>query len=581
MAFLVQQQQQHGASRAKPSKAAAATAARERKPRHSARPAAKKPGKAEPGHRQLAAVRLLAACFLAPIACICALKFISVLPPQLPSGNGVSLTDGTSVVVGSDDSEGFGAVSSWKSTLDLPQGSNAPILARAGAVSFRNSPESDTNLGDASVKNGTVLDIKSGTEGQTRSSAESDSIFENSQQLEVTGIQVTKPKSKIYCDDKSKDEGFPYARPIVCQMSGDVHVAPGSSLVALNMPIEQSKEGWRIRPYARHDDSLLPLVREVVIRAATSENDAPKCNISHDVPAVIFSIGGYTGNFFHDMSDVLIPLYLTSFRFKGRVKFFITNYKQWWIQKYKPMLRRLSHYDIIDFDSNKDVHCFQHVILGLFRDRDLILRQHPTRNPKGYSMLDFTRFLRHSYGLRRDRPLILGEEPGKKPRMLIISRRGTRKLLNLRQVEAISRALGFDVIISEAHGNLKRFATMVNSCDVLLAVHGAGLTNQVFLPPQAVLIQIVPWGRMDWMATNFYGEPARGMNLSYLEYYISEEESSLAQRYPRNHMVFKNPMAIHSQGWNALADIVMTQDVRLNLKRFRPTLLQALDLLQV
>ena len=397
----------------------------------------------------------------------------------------------------------------------------------------------------------------------------------------VAYIEVPKPMSKVYCDDKSKDEGFPYARPIICQMSCDVRVSPGSSSIALTMPMQQGVEGLRVMPYARRDDSLLPLVTEVDIRAAASENDTPKCSITHDVPAVIFSIGGYTGNFFHDMSDVLIPLYLTSFRFKGQVKFFITNYKQWWIQKYKPMLRRLSHYDIIDFDSNKDVHCFEEVILGLVRDRDLILRPHPTRNPKGYSMLDFTRFLRHSYGLKRARSLVLGEVPGKKPRILIISRRGTRKLLNLRQVAAISRALGFDVTISEARGNLKRFATMVNSCDVLLAVHGAGLTNQIFLPAQAVVIQIVPWGKMDWMATNFYGEPARGMNLRYLEYHISEQESSLAQRYPRDHMVFKDPMAIHGQGWNALADIFMTQDVKLNLRRFRPTLLQALDLLQL
>jgi hypothetical protein len=244
------------------------------------------------------------------------------------------------------------------------------------------------------------------------------------------------------------------------------------------------------------------------------------------------------------------------------------------------MLRRLSHHDIIGFDSNKDVHCFQHVTVGLMRDRDLIIHRHPTRNPKGYMMLDFMRFLRHSYGLSRDRPLVLGEQPNKKPRMLIISRRGTRKLLNLRRLATLSRGLGFEVVISEAGGNLKRFATMVNSCDVLLAVHGAGLTNQVFLPVQAVVIQIVPWGRMDWMATNFYGEPAHGMNLMYLEYYISEEESSLIHRYSRDHMVFRNPMAIHSQGWNAVSEVIMKQDVRLNLRRFKPTLLQALDLLQ-
>ncbi|XP_062202886.1 beta-1,2-xylosyltransferease XAX1-like [Phragmites australis] len=576
MAFLVQ----HGTSRA----IAAKAAARERKPRHSARAAAKNPAKLEPG--QLALIRLLlAACLLAPVVCICVDKLLSVLSSRVSSGNGVHLIQGD--LVSSVDAEGVGAVSSWQASisLDVPQGPSAPVLPRADVDPFRSSQESDTEVKKYTAKNRTDLENKSGIEEQTTSSVKSNShpedSFRKSRQSEVTDIEVPKLKSKIYCDDKSKDEGFPYARPIVCQMYGDVRVTPGSSSVALTMPMQQSEEGRRIRPYARQDDSLLPLVREVVIRAAASENDAPNCSVSHDVPTVIFSIGGYTGNFFHDMSDVLIPLYLTSFQFKGRVKFFITNYKHWWIQKYKPMLRRLSRYDIIDFDSNKDVHCFQHVILGLVRDRDLILRRHPTRNPKGYSMLDFTRFLRHSYGLRRDRPLVLGEQPGKIPRMLIISRRGTRKLLNLRQVAAISRALGFDVIISEASGNLKRFATTVNSCDVLLAVHGAGLTNQVFLPAQAVVIQIVPWGKMDWMATNFYGEPARGMNLNYLEYYISEEESSLVQRYPRDHMVFKDPMAIHGQGWNALAEVVMTQDVRLNLRRFRPTLLQALDLLQV
>ncbi|CAD6232443.1 unnamed protein product [Miscanthus lutarioriparius] len=571
MAFLVQ----HGKSRAVGA----------RKPRHGTRAAARSPTKLELRHRQLA-VRLLAACLLAPVLCICSARLFSVvLPSQLSPGNGVyPLAEGSS-----DDTEGAGTSrileKGFVDDRHRLQEPSVRVPARLGADPVRGSPELDIGVESSDSKHITDLDNKSGMKGLTISSTNASSPPENSvmssRQSAVTDIEVPKPKSKIYCDDKSKDEGFPYARPIICQMSGDVRVSPESASVALITPMQQGEEGWRVTPYARKDESLLPLVREVVIRAVASENDAPKCSISHDVPAVIFSVGGYTGNFFHDMSDVLIPLYLTSFQHKGRVKFFITDYKQWWVQKYKPVLRRLSHHDIIDFDSNKDVHCFQHVSVGLTRDRDLILRPHSTRNPKGYSTLDFTRFLRHSYGLKRDRPLVLGEQPGKKPIMLIISRRGTRKLLNLRQVAATSRALGFDVIVSEARGNLKRFATMVNSCDVLLAVHGAGLTNQVFLPPQAVVLQIVPWGKMDWMATNFYGQPARGMNLRYLEYYVSEQESSLAQRYPRDHLVFKDPMAIHGQGWNALADIFMAQDVKLNIRRFRPTLLQVLDLLQV
>ncbi|VAH55330.1 unnamed protein product [Triticum turgidum subsp. durum] len=398
----------------------------------------------------------------------------------------------------------------------------------------------------------------------------------------VSEIEVPKPKSNIICDDKSKDKGFPYARPVICKMSGDVRIAPGSSSVILTMPLYQSTEGRRVRPYARHDDSLPPLVREVAIKTVANGSDAPECSVRHgDIPAVVFSVGGSTGNFFHDMSDVLIPLYLTSVQFNGRVKYFVTDYKQWWLKKYKPILRRLSRYDLVDFDSNNDVHCFHHVILGLVRDRDLILRRHPTRNPKGHSMVGFTRFLRHTYGLRRDRPFVLGENPGKKPRMLIISRRGTRRLLNLHEVEAMATALGFEVTVSEAGGNtVKRFAATVNSCDVRVAVHGAGLTNQMFLPARAVVVQIVPWGRMEWMATNFYGEPARGMGLRYQDYHVAGEESSLARWYPRDHAVFRDPMAIHAQGWKALAEVVMTQDVRLDLDRFRPILLRALDLLQ-
>nr|CDM80461.1 unnamed protein product [Triticum aestivum] len=450
-------------------------------------------------------------------------------------------------------------------------------------------PVIDPELKSDTFKIKTYSESKLGKEGQHASTPESiphpemdGSSSKSPQSATVAEIEVPKPKGSITCDDKSKDNDFPYARPVVCKMSGDVRIAPGSSSVILSMPLYQSAEGRRVRPYARHDDSLPPLVREVAIKTVANGSDAPECSVGHgDIPAVVFSVGGYTRNFFHDMSDVLIPLYLTAFQFKGRVQFFVTDYKQWWLKKYKPILRRLSRYDIVDFDSNNDVHCFHHVILGLVRDRDLILRRHPTRNPKGYSMVGFTRFLRHAYGLRRNRPFVLGENPGKKPRMLIISRRGTRRLLNLHRVEAMATALGFDVTVSEAGGNsVKRFAETVNSCDVLVAVHGGGLTNQMFLPAKAVVVQIVPWGGMEWMATNFYGEPARGMGLRYLEYHVAGEESSLARRYPRDHAVFRDPMAIHAQGWKALAEVVMTQDVRLDLDRFTPTLLRALDLLQ-
>ncbi|XP_006643720.2 beta-1,2-xylosyltransferease XAX1-like [Oryza brachyantha] len=573
---------QHGAGRAIAMKAAAT--ARERKPRHSngtaAATAAKNTSKPEPG-RQLAVVRLFPACLLALLVCVCLAKFFSALPSQ-------------ALWIGA----GSRVVSSWEgsaASTNVPRRPAAPlIMATVSEDISTRSPELGSELRSESFKNETDSENKSTPERKVAISAgydpppEQEDSFRKSPQIAVSEIEAPKPRSKMSCDDKSKDDGFPYARPVVCHMSGDIRVAPATSSVTLTMPSQQREAAppppRRIRPYARQDEFLLPLVREVAITSAASEGDAPRCNVSHGVPAVIFSIGGYTGNFFHDMADVLVPLYLTTFHFKGKVQLFVANYKQWWIQKYKPVLRRLSRRDIVDFDSDGNVHCFDHVIVGLVRDRDLILGRDPTRNPKGYTMVDFTRFLRHSYGLRRHRPSVLGETSGKKPRMLIISRRRTRKLLNARQVAAMARELGFDVVVSEAGGGggggVKRFAAAVNACDVLVGVHGAGLANQAFLPTGGVVVQVVPWGRMEWMATNFYGAPAGGMGLRYVEYHVAAEESSLAARYPREHAVFSDPMAIHAQGWEALADVVMTQDVKLNLRRFRPTLLRVLDLLQ-
>lgn len=395
--------------------------------------------------------------------------------------------------------------------------------------------------------------------------------------IEVENTEIT---STLICDENSIDEGFPYARPVICEMTGEITINPISSLVTIMSSPNQGYGEKKIRPYARKDDYLFPKVKEITLKPIFTESEAPQCTITHEVPAVIFSVSGYTGNFFHDMADVLIPLFLTSYQFKGQVQFFVTNYDQKWIQKYRPILGRLSRHYIVNLDRDKNVHCVEHAFLGLFRDRDLIIHPHPTRNPKKYNMSDFTKFLRQVYALKRTTPIMLGELLHRKPRMLIISRKGTRRISNLRALVRVTKELGFEVVVSEAGGNVKRYAQLVNSCDVMLAVHGAGLTNQVFLPPKAVVIQVVPWGKMDWMATNFYGQPAIEMDLKYLEYRVREDESSLIERYPRDHVVFKDPYSIHLQGWEALKGVIMSQNVKINLRRFRETLLSALDLLQ-
>ncbi|XP_021305950.1 uncharacterized protein LOC8073030 isoform X2 [Sorghum bicolor] len=395
---------------------------------------------------------------------------------------------------------------------------------------------------------------------------------------------ATKPEAKITCDENGVDEGFPYARPPVCELAGDIRISPKEKAMYLVNPSGagpfDSNGEKKIRPFARNDGFLLPGVVEVTIKSVSSAAAAPQCTRRHDVPVVVFSVAGYTDNFFHDNTDVLIPLFLTTAHLKGEVQFLITNFKPWWVNKFTPLLKKLSNYDVINFDEDKEVHCFRAGHLGMYRDRDLIISPHPTRNPHNYSMVDYNRFLRRAFSLPRDAPAVLGAETSAKPKMLIIERKGTRKLLNLREVAAMCEALGFAVTVAEAGADVRGFAERVNAADVLLAVHGAGLTNQIFLPTGAVLVQIVPWGKMDWMATNFYGQPARDMRLRYVEYYVSEEETTLKDKYPRDHYVFKDPMRIHAQGWPAIAEIIMKQDVMVNMTRFKPFLLKALDELQ-
>ncbi|TVU30244.1 hypothetical protein EJB05_21854 [Eragrostis curvula] len=489
-------------------------------------------------------VGLLAGCCLALLTYVSLAKLFAIYSPVFAS------TANTSALM-----------------QNTPPASTKPTVAETEAY-----PPQETVAGGGAKNGGDLPDAGS----------EEPAPKEEEKKQSNGGAAAATGESKMTCDENGVDEGFPYARPTVCELSGDIRISPKQKTVHLVNPAAGLGESGekRLRPYARKDDFLLPGVTEVTVKSAPSAASAPKCTKQHRVPAVVFSNAGYTDNFFHDMADAMIPLFLTASHLKGEVQLLITNYKPWWVQKYTPLLRKLSNYDPINFDEDDGVHCFGSGFVGMYRDRDLILSPHPTRNPRNLTMVDFNRFVRGALALPRDAPAVLGEEPGMRPRMVIISRAGTRKLLNLDAVAAVATELGFNVTVAEPGADVPAFAAMVNSADALLGVHGAGLTNQIFLPTGAVVLQVVPWGKMDWQATNFYGQPAKLMNLRYLEYYVGEEETSLKDKFPKEHLVFKDPEALHKQGWEALAQTIMKQDVSVNLTKFRPVLLQALDRLQ-
>ncbi|KAG6505377.1 alpha-1,3-arabinosyltransferase XAT3-like [Zingiber officinale] len=412
----------------------------------------------------------------------------------------------------------------------------------------------------------------------TSSAVQSSEEFHFSDGEEV--IEAGKPM----CDRSS-------FRVDICDMEGDVRIV-GSNLssVTLIAPPAPASGGdggdssWQMKPYPRkYDFSAMAKVRPLNFSWRREEEAALRCAVNHSVVGVLFSTGGHCGNCFHDYADVLIPLFQTVSPLKRRVQFIISDYQGWWMHKYRPYLTNLSDYDVIDFNSDDRVHCFRRLIVGLRAERDLIIDPSPPSHC--CSISHFVELTRTVYSLGRDRAwrreASAAAASATRPRLVFIARGGTRRFVNMEELMAAAEDVGFEAVASEPDFyDVAQFGRVVNSADVMVGVHGAGLTNFLFLPAGAVLIQVVPLGNLEWISQHFYAEPAMARNLWYLQYNITQEESTLMDLYPRDHEVFKDPDAIHKQGWFKLGDIYLKQqNVRLDVQRFRPTLEKAMDLL--
>ncbi|CAM8932697.1 unnamed protein product [Rhodiola kirilowii] len=383
-------------------------------------------------------------------------------------------------------------------------------------------------------------------------------------------------KSEVSCN-------FTLPRSNSCSMTGDVRVSGISGTVLVPQFKPDLPTGnistWKLKPYARKKDKMaMDFVREWSVKSVSEPKELPGCSVNHSVPAIIFSNSGYNGNHFHDFTDTLIPLFLSAKKFDGEVKFLVTSYRISWLNKYRGILEKLSKYEIINIDKEVDIHCFPKLILGLTSQKELDVD--PSMPP--YSSLnDFTHFLRGAYSLPRSTVINLSKEKTQKPRLMIISRKATRKLINIGKVVKMAKRVGYKVIVAEGNNsaNLAQFAESMNSCDVFLGVHGAGLTNIVFLPENAVFIQIVPLG-LEWLSNIDFGLPARDMNLKYLDYQVTREESSLLQQYPADHIVFRDPYSFQKQSWMKFRAIYLdNQDIKVDVRRLKPLLVKAMELL--
>ncbi|XP_042385513.1 alpha-1,3-arabinosyltransferase XAT2-like isoform X2 [Zingiber officinale] len=360
-----------------------------------------------------------------------------------------------------------------------------------------------------------------------------------------------------------------------CDIVGDVRVQGGgnSSAVTLVSP-RRGESRWQVLPYVRKH---MRNIARVSVLATADPLAAPRCTSVRNVPAIVFALGGFTGNYYHDFTDLLLPIFLTAREFDGEVQFLVTNIQPWWLLKYRPLFRRLTRYDIVDLDGAAgagQVFCHPRVMVGLRFHDDLVID--PPRAPRGLAMRDFTGFLRDAYGLPRGRA-----ERAPRPRLLLVARNRTRRFVNLPEIAAAAERVGFEVVRGDAKfGDVAAFAGVVNSCDVMVGVHGAGLTNFLFLPERAVLVQVVPCCGLEVMAAHTFKRPAEDAGVRYLEYSIAVEESTLLEEYPREHPVFTEPESVHRRGFYEMAEIYLgKQNVRLDVDRFRPVFLRAMALL--
>lgn len=109
----------------------------------------------------------------------------------------------------------------------------------------------------------------------------------------------------------------------------------------------------------------------------------------------------------------------------------------------------MTNHDILDIDNDDRLHCFSHVIVGLYRNAEFGVIPEPSfMAPQSSSVVDFGKLIRLAFSLERE-TVTIPSKSKQKPRLLIVSRTGTRNFLNLEEIIKISENLGYTVKITE------------------------------------------------------------------------------------------------------------------------------------
>ncbi|BFG16756.1 hypothetical protein CerSpe_030300 [Prunus speciosa] len=322
------------------------------------------------------------------------------------------------------------------------------------------------------------------------------------------------PSTRITCTRSHKYYDF-------CFINGSTVLDPTTSTFFVADPTGPPLLE-KIKPYPRKfENSTMSGIKELIL---TSGPRAPKCQIQHNAPALVFSAGGYTGNVFHDFNDGFIPIFIivNSILHDQDPVLVISKARDWWVSRYGDLLRTFTKHPIINLDNDTANHCFTSASVGL-TSHGLV-----TTNPK---LLHTPKTLVHFHG-------ILDKAFGR----------------NHHHPRPSDMHVAYN-LLSKSHA--------------MVGVHGAAMTHLLFMRPGSVFMQIVPLGT-HWLANVCCESPARAMGLQYIDYRINVEESSLVDKYGKDDIVVKDPVSKMGSNWSMeiMKIYLKEQNVKLDLARF-------------
>ncbi|KAL5553695.1 hypothetical protein UlMin_041096 [Ulmus minor] len=360
----------------------------------------------------------------------------------------------------------------------------------------------------------------------------------------------------------------------ICKINGPTVLDSNTSTFFLMDPTGPTQIE-KIQPYPRKwEKSVMSRIKELTL---LSGPQGPPCQVQHNSPALVFSAGGYTGNFFHEFNEGFIPLYITTYlHFSNRdLVLVISKSRDWWISKYIELLRYTSKHQIIELDNDTSTHCFPSATLGLISHGFLTINPNLTQTR---TLTHFRSFLDKAY-TQNTNPFVSSRPI--RPRLVLLIRTGPvgRVLLNREEVKKEAEKVGFEVVEFEPkpETRLSWAYELINSSHAMVGVHGAGLTHLLFLRPGSIFVQVVPLG-VRLVAELCYGKPAKNLGLNYMEYRIKADESSLVEKYGKDDdVVVKESMDFGGESWfsKIMPIYLKEQNIRVDLVRFRVYLKKA------